>query len=58
MSRASGGPEKPQRNENDIPEPLRAMPVKVSINDGKIRNQTMMRKRLEWFGLVRLDSGS
>ena len=36
MSRASGGPDTPQRNWNNIPALLRAMPVKVSVKDGKI----------------------
>ena len=38
MSRASGGPDTPQRNWNDIPDLLRAMSVKVSAKDGKISN--------------------
>ena len=36
MSRVSGGPDTPQRNWNDIPNLLRAMPVKVSVKDGRI----------------------
>ena len=36
MSRASGGPDTPQRNRNNIPDLLRAMPVKESVKDGKI----------------------
>ena len=32
------GPGTPQRNWNNIPHLLRAMPVKVSVNDGKISN--------------------
>ena len=36
MSRASGGPNTPQRNRNNIPDLRRAIPVKVSVIDGKI----------------------
>ena len=43
MSRASGGPDTPQKNRNDISDLLRAMPVKASVKDGK---------RLERFGEV------
>ena len=32
------GPNTPQRNMNNIPDLLRAMPVKVSVEDGKISN--------------------
>ena len=34
MSRASGGPDTPQRNWDYPPDPLRAIPVKVSVEDG------------------------
>ena len=33
---------------------LRTMPVKVSVKDGKISNLTMMGRRLERFGEVRI----
>ena len=36
MSGASGGPDTPQRNKNDIPDLLRATPGTVSVKDGKI----------------------
>ena len=36
MSQASGGPNTPQRNRNNLPDLLRVMPVRVSIKDGKI----------------------
>ena len=36
MIRASGGPDTPQRNINNIPYLLRAMPMKASVKDGKI----------------------
>ena len=36
MSLASGGSDTPQRNRNNLPDLLRAMPVKVSVKDGKI----------------------
>ena len=35
---ASGGPDTPQRNWNNVPDLLRAMPVKVSAKVGKISN--------------------
>ena len=35
MSRASSGPDTPQRNRNNIPDLLREMPVKVSVIGGK-----------------------
>ena len=38
MSGASGGPDTPQRNWNNIHDLLRTMPVKVSIKGGKISN--------------------
>ena len=38
MSLASGGPDMPQRNRNDILDLLRTMPVKVYVKDGKISN--------------------
>ena len=38
MSCAAGGPDKRQRNWNNIPYLLRAMLVKVSGKDGKISN--------------------
>ena len=51
-SRASGGPEMPQRNRENISDVLTAMPVKVSVKDGKISNQTTVGIRLERFGEV------
>ena len=33
MGGASGGPDTPQRNWNNIPDLLRAMPVKVPVAD-------------------------
>ena len=57
MSRASGSPDTPQRNRNNLPDLLRAMPVKASVKDGRICNQTMMGKRLERFGEVRIVVG-
>ena len=54
MSRSSGGPDTLQRKRNNLPDHLRAMPVKVSVKDGKISNETMMGKRLERFGKVRI----
>ena len=36
MSGASGGPDTPKKNWNNIPDLLRTMPVKVSVKDGKI----------------------
>ena len=38
MSRASGGPDTPQRNWNNLPDLQRGMHVKVSVTDGKISN--------------------
>ena len=38
MSRASGGPDTPQRNRNNLPDLLRTMSVKESVIDGKISN--------------------
>ena len=38
MSRASGGPDTPQRKRNNLPDLLRAMPVKVYATDGEISN--------------------
>ena len=35
MRRASGGPEKPQRNWNNIPDLLRTMSVKISVKEWK-----------------------
>ena len=52
MSRASGGPDTPQRNWNNISNFLRAMSVKVSIKDGKMSNYATMGKRLERFSEV------
>ena len=40
--------------ENNIPDLLRAMPVKVSAKDGKISNQITMGKKLERFGEARI----
>ena len=34
MSRASGGPDRPHGNWNNIPDLRREMPVKVSVKDG------------------------
>ena len=42
MSRASGGPGTPQGNRNNIPDLLRAMPVKISLKDGKVSNETRL----------------
>ena len=36
MSQASGVPDTPQRNRNNVADLLRAMSVKVSVKDGKI----------------------
>ena len=36
MSRDSGGPDTPKRNRNNVPGLLRAMPVNVSVKDGKV----------------------
>ena len=38
MSRPSGGPGMPQWNSKNISNLLRAMPVKVSVQNGKISN--------------------
>ena len=38
MIRASGGPDTPQKNKKSIPDLPRAMPVEVSVKDGKISN--------------------
>ena len=38
MNESSGGPDMPQRNKDNIPDLLRAIPVKVSVEDGKISN--------------------
>ena len=38
MSRASGDPDTPKRNWNNLPDLLRAMSVKASVKDGKISN--------------------
>ena len=38
MNKASGGSDTPQRNWNYLPDLLRAMPVTVSVKDGKISN--------------------
>ena len=38
MSWASGGPNTPQRNRNNIPDLLRTMLLKVSVKDGKVSN--------------------
>ena len=38
MSRASRGSDTPQSNWNNVPDLLRAMPVKVSVKDEKISN--------------------
>ena len=53
MSRTSGGSDTPQRNWNNLPDLLRAMPMKVSIKDGKISNKQRS-ERLERFGKVRI----
>ena len=57
MSRASGVPDKSQRNGNNAPGLLRAMPVKASVRDGKVCHQTTMRKRFERFGEVEIFHG-
>ena len=49
MRRTSGVPNTPPRNRNNIPDLLRAMPVRVFVKDGMISNTTMG-KRLERFG--------
>ena len=36
MSRASSGPDTPQRTWNNIPDLLRIMPVELSVKDGMI----------------------
>ena len=51
---ASGVRSSPQRNRNNIPDPLRAMPVKVSVKAGKISNYMTTRKSLERFGELRI----
>ena len=38
MSQASGVPDTPQRNRDNFPDLLRAMPVKAYVKDGKISN--------------------
>ena len=38
MSRASGGPDTPQRNRNNILDLLRKMSLKVSVKDTEISN--------------------
>ena len=38
MGGVSHVPKTPQRNWSNIPDPMRAMPVKVSVKDGKISN--------------------
>ena len=58
MGRASSCSDTPQRNRNNIPDLLRAMPVKLFVKDGKISSQTTMRKRLERFGEVRIVDGT
>ena len=52
MSRASDHPEMPQRKRNrkNTPDVLRAMPVRASVEGGKICNQTMVREMLQIFG--------
>ena len=50
MGRATGGSNTSQWIRDDIPDFLRAMSMKVWIRNGKICNQTKMRKRLERFG--------
>ena len=34
MIRSSGGPDTPQRNRNNIPDPLRAIALKIPVEDG------------------------
>ena len=41
MSRASGDSYTPQRNRDDSLDLLRAMPVKISVKDGKISKCTL-----------------
>ena len=54
MIRASNGPGTPQRNMSNILDLMRAMSVKVSVNDGKISNQTTMEKGLERFDEIEI----
>ena len=35
----------PQWNKNNLPDLLRAMPVKASVKDGKISNEAMIEER-------------
>ena len=52
MRSASGGPDTPQRNWNNVPDLLTAMPVKASVKDEKI--STKRRFERGWGDLVRL----
>ena len=52
MGRASGGSNTSHWIRNDIPYFQGAMPVKISIKNERICNQTTMRKRLERAGEV------
>ena len=50
--RASGGPDTPQRSRKNVPDLLRARPVRVTVKGEKISNQTTMGKSLERFDEV------
>ena len=52
MDRTSGELSVPQWIRNNIIDFQRAIPMKILIENGKICNQTMMRKRLGRFGEV------
>ena len=51
---ASGDPDTPPGNSDNIPHLMRAIPVIVSIKDGKVCNQMTARKRLERFDEVEI----
>ena len=46
MGRASGGSNMPHWIMNNIPDFLRAMSMKIEVENGKICNKTMMGERL------------
>ena len=54
MSGAVGGSDTPQRNWNNLPDLLRTIPVKLSIEDGKISDKTTMGKSLERSGEAKI----
>ena len=71
MSRPSGGPDTPQRNKNNIPDLLRTMPVKVSVEDGQSSTKrrwerglrdlvrfALLMRRMGWIGLCQKDRES